>query len=275
VTFESEELPGIEELVQRVLALGTPDHGLRTLWFRGLPCDGHGLVPKLMRLTQDPKDLFDQEERLITRFRQRSLPFWPAGYPQDDWEHMFVMQHHGVPTRLLDWSENLFVGLYFALPTSAELHPGDDMPADHTCKPTLWCLDPVGWNRGAPHLQDFAEAVSIFTTSSPLLQPYQPATSDEKRTLMRHDTPVSLFGTHNSSRIVAQRGTFTIAGKGTNPMEHYAATTHSATVPVLWKFILDQPHDDLRRGLHRLGFSESMIFPDLPALARELAAEEF
>ena len=33
---------------------------------------------------------------------ERSLPFWAAGYPQGKWEHLFSMQHHGIPTRLLD-----------------------------------------------------------------------------------------------------------------------------------------------------------------------------
>lgn len=79
----------------------------------------------------------NREERLLTRFRQRILPFWPAGYPQDDREHLFVMQHNGVPTRLLDWSENFFVGLFFAI-GNADPHAGT-APADHTCRPTPWC----------------------------------------------------------------------------------------------------------------------------------------
>ena len=35
--------------------------------------------------------------------------YWPAGYPQNDWEHFFAMQHFGMPPRLLDWTENLLI----------------------------------------------------------------------------------------------------------------------------------------------------------------------
>lgn len=88
---------------------------------------------------------------------------------------------------------------------------------------------------------------------------------------MRHEAPVALFGSHNSARIVAQRGTFTIAGKGLNSLDHYMRPDGA---PTLTRFDIDMSRESLQRVLVAMGFTESMIFPDLPALARELAKTE-
>ncbi len=65
------------------------------------------------------------------------------------------MQHYGVPTRLLDWSENLFISVHFALVGAG----GTDEP------PVIWCLDPIGWNRAAPVLSEFGNAIQVLTTT--------------------------------------------------------------------------------------------------------------
>jgi len=184
---------------------------------------------------------------------------------------MFAMQHHGVPTRLLDWTENLFVGLYFAV--ASDKHGGhDDEPnGEPTCLPVIWCLDPVGWNRGVPQLRDYGSEISVLTTADDELDPYKPE-STRDRLRKRQNTPVAVYGTHNTARIVAQRGTFTVAGKEIAALETFADVVGDE--PVLWRISIDSPREGIRRDLGKLGFTETMIFPDLPGLARELDASE-
>jgi hypothetical protein len=213
------------------------------------------LLPSLLRDGKAAPDIFERERRLLTRFRQRSLPFWPGGYPQNDWEHLFAMQHHGIPTRLLDWSENLFVATHFALSgkiTEEKL-------------PVVWCIDPISWNRATPVLSEYGNHIHVLTTSEDESEPYRPETSRR-----RLKSPVAIFGTHNSNRIVAQRGTFMVWGEDTRKLEDFANESSA----MLWCFQINGDRHVLRKQLNALGFVETMIFPELTSLASELSRVE-
>lgn len=245
-------------LIDVALELGRANEG-EPLWHRGHTSKSHTLIPSLFRKLNDAEEIFDIERRLITRFRQRSLPYWPNGYPQNDWEHLFAMQHYGIPTRLLDWTENLLVALYFAaLPTVPEREV-DDTPA-------IWKISPARWNRNAKHLDEFDD-IGILTTDDEELKSYAPL---DRQLVQRHKVPLAIYGTHNSARIVAQRGAFSVAGKSLEPMEQFAVPE----VDALWKIDLLYPRDVMRNDLEVLGFAESMVFPDMVGLSKEITASE-
>src|SRR3954452_4462031 len=94
------------------------------LWHRGCgDFDNHPLSPSLFRhptKKNNTSDLLALENEMLVHFRQRSVPFIARPLRDDDWERLFFMQHFGIPTRLLDWSENPFVALYFALTSKSE-----------------------------------------------------------------------------------------------------------------------------------------------------------
>jgi hypothetical protein len=257
--IDDRTVDGIAGLLKEVLSIagGLPDD--RFLWFRGLTCVEHKLLPTLMRDGKSSEEVFDRERRLLTRFRQRSMAYWPAGYPQNDWEHLFAMQHFGMPTRLLDWSENLFVAAHFALGKSGgHAHEGD-------CLPIVWCVDPVEWNRSIPLLSEYGDAIQVLTTADGELEAYRPETN--KR---RSRSPVAMFGAHNSARIVAQRGTFMVWGNDPKDLETFG----SEQTARLWRIRIDGPRANLARDLRCLGFSETMVFPELPSLSTELTRTE-
>jgi hypothetical protein len=150
VPIEKRKVAGLTGLLQETLEICRTLPEGAFLWFRGLSRSQHELLPKIMRDGRTADEVFERELRLLTRFRQRSLAYWPEGYPQSDWEHLFAMQHFGLPTRLLDWSENLFVAAYFAL-----MAPDGPIPADAGL-PNVWCIDPVAWNRATRCCPDLA-----------------------------------------------------------------------------------------------------------------------
>lgn len=251
------------DLVEQVLALGTnPITGeKRRLWHRGHTSVSHALTPSLYRKITDADEIFKTERRLLTRFKQRSLPYWPAGYPQNDWEHLFAMQHYGIPTRLLDWSENLLVAMYFAaLPPSS---------GDVSAQPAIWTLDPVNWNAHVRQLLDFTD-IRILTTDSEELKAYAAIEREGQDLIQRYNTPLAIYGTHNSPRIVAQRGAFTVGGKSLDAMDTFAPDDPI----VLWKIVLDFDRAQMISDLDSLGFTESMVFPDLVGLSKEIASSE-
>lgn len=246
------------ELISAVLDLGKASEG-RPLWHRGHTSAEHTLTPSLYRKLASADDIFKTERRLLTRFRQRSLPYWPAGYPQNDWEHLFAMQHYGIPTRLLDWTENLLVGLYFAALPAEQLETS----------PAIWTLDPVSWNQSAKQLQDFTD-VGILTTDAEELKPYAAITREGQDLVQRYVTPLAIYGTHNSPRIVAQRGAFTVSGKSLDGLELLSPDSPTA----LWKITLNYDRAEMVSDLTTLGFAESMVFPDLVGLSKEITTTE-
>lgn len=262
-----EETPkSFQEFVELIEALQVKAKG--SMWYRGCGKSHYGLLPTLYRHETKKKleELGDLERKLITRFRQRSIPFHSRTLV-DDWDTLFFMQHYGVPTRLLDWTENPFIGFYFAVMTAPFSRPkrgGGTKDVVFREDAAVWVFCPVEWNSHALKHQKFNRG--ILTPGDEALKGYRPLTEFSGMNAY----PVALYGAHNSPRIVAQRGAFTIFGQDTRPME----TIHSAhdfPEQCLVKIKLSrQKLPKMRKCILRHGITESVVFPDLDGLAREI-----
>jgi len=232
------------------------------LWFRGAGRRSHELVPSLYRhpTTTKAGDFLNLERQLITRFRQRSIPYHTRDL-RDDWDALFFMQHYGVPTRLLDWTENPFTALHFALMTARR----ETTPARQRRYPgaaAVWVLNPTAWNQSA--LSWLSYSGGPLVTGDDPLEGYVSSPTSSLSPL-----PVAMYGAHNSPRIVAQQGVFTIFGEERKPME---ALVRSGAVSsdALSVFVIPAGMiDSLRTALLRHGITESTVYPDLEGIARE------
>ena len=90
-------------------------------FFRGVSDASYSLVPKLgrvdiarVRSAGLAGDIYEVEKTVIDTFKRGAPAFLPP-VSYSEWEWLALMQHHGAPTRLLDWSDSPMVALHFAV----------------------------------------------------------------------------------------------------------------------------------------------------------------
>jgi hypothetical protein len=115
------ELSTIEEYLK--LIKQTKEENIRSgnfkdFVFRGQTVDSP-LISKLGRL-KAKGDLLEVERKLLQEFKRTNPLLIEVHHPMDDWDYLTLGQHYGLPTRLLDWSNNALAALWFATAESPE-----------------------------------------------------------------------------------------------------------------------------------------------------------
>jgi len=129
--YPDSELKSVGDLPGRLKAMYPAD---QPVWFRGQADKDWKLESSLSRSAKT----LEAELALIKRFKQNALTFLTRR-PETDWDWLFLMQHYGVQTRLLDWTESPLVALYFVV---------NETP-HHNQDGALWCLLPNALNVNA------------------------------------------------------------------------------------------------------------------------------
>ena len=92
------------------------DHGPFSM-YRGQSNSEWQLIPSIGRMKMGKAIFVDWntfEEHLLNQFKKYSIPFLSTE-PKNDVDWLIIAQHHGLPTRMLDWTMNPLKGLFFAL----------------------------------------------------------------------------------------------------------------------------------------------------------------
>jgi len=217
--------------------------GKTVYWFRGHAQASWKLVPFVLRDYNKAS-----EHYLMARFRL-SAPTRYERCPelQDLARWICLMQHFGLPTRLLDWTASLMAAAFFAV--TYDPKPG---PA------AIWVLVPSELNKMSPERKEVTFSIH-GREAEPLLQ----IAFDGGEPV---DTVLAVLGQDVDLRMTIQQGAFTLHGDST-PLEEKAGVDRA-----LAKLIIpEKAKPTFDEELWVLGVRRSALFPDLSNLARDLA----
>jgi len=207
-------------------------------WYRGHAHSDWPLLPSILRR----KNGIKHERDLFAIFKTEGSHYLNHLSNPSSWEVLGVMQHHRVPTRLLDWTKNINVALFFALKTGA-------------ISPCLWIANPFSISRASTGLN------IIYDEADRVEFDYFEAVRDDH---WPYGLPFSMAPPYSSNRIAQQEGCFTVHGMCADPIERSNKDcVKKIKIPShLIKVI--------RSHLRDTGFNSHKLFPDADGLARKL-----
>ncbi|MCE9641038.1 MAG: FRG domain-containing protein [Betaproteobacteria bacterium] len=216
------------------------------LWFRGHSMAKWELIPTYHRLKNPPP-----ESVLINRFKQNANLLITQKMANDfDW--LFVMQHYGVPTRLLDWTESPLAGLFFAVTGHSK--------ADAS----LWALFPLRLNQQTTAKPDEVHFLPSFEDA--LVGNY--STLAIETSPAAGVLPLAVIATRNNARIQAQLGVFTICHHSKASLEKIGNGSHliEYRVPSASKA-------SIQAELRMLAVTKFQLFPELSSVGDLIRGE--
>lgn len=194
------------------------------------------LLPKLARLDLRG-EILNIEKLIIDEFRRTSRPL-SEFRPGDDWDLLALAQHHGLPTRLLDWTYSALAALWFTV---------KDTPCKNKNKTTengvVWLL--------TPEVEDFRTDTEQYgPLSNKITKIFRPKVI--------------------SRRISAQVSAFTVHKINKNGRV-IRFENHAKFKKKLLKIIVPPEHfPRIRHSLNILGVNNATLFPDIDGLCSHL-----
>lgn len=229
------------------------------LWFRGIARRELQLVPGTVWRGITDEGSFVEEFRV-------NLPAYASREYTDAWDIYCLMQHHGLPTRLLDWTKSPLAALFFALDFDEEAADTDQTPA-------VWILNPYALNKIAHNREalfvpkrDYRPSGFNWTVQSYLPENLLP---DYKHAPSMPLLPIAIEPPFSNSRITAQQGCFTVHGSSNIALDEVPGlAAHLQRID-----IAAEATGEMRLELEQLGFRAEWIYQDLDRLSRRIVRE--
>ncbi len=231
-------------------------------WFRGHASLGWKLQPSGLRGRQWGKHTCQDENESFEEFLTKAPALGaPESIRSNLWDGYFLMQHYGVPTRLLDWTENVLVATYFAL---AARQCGADA--------AIWMLDPYELNeRNDGFRKDEVISPGFIGNKArqrKKIDKWLPLSANRESHTIPPE-PLAVYPAYFARRIENQKSCFTIHGSEVRGLDKL----WKRGGPLLRIVIEGQNIAKIRSQLTDLGVDASSVYPDLDGLGMLLAAK--
>jgi hypothetical protein len=228
-------------------------------WFRGQIKKEWDLIPSLYRNDSniDPSlesNLLRDFKNLVT-LQLTHLPSLPL-------EWLFVMQHHGLPTRLLDWTEGHLIALFFAVLGPHDLSDG-----------AVWIFDPWSLNKKVIKLR----TVPSSNYFQGIEEYYMPSYNREGNMIIKANNPIAIRPSRITQRILSQKGVFTLHGNEKVSLNSFANVENKKTEGEKQfiryaKLVIDaNSKKSILKELFLAGVGHSICFPSLDGISAEIA----
>lgn len=282
------KIENVSQYIEQIIKLTNTDqdNSEMTFWFRGESSTEFEtpLVPNAYRVLSETlkhtknKKFFSQniksiEKNIDSEYYRKSFLYLKQGKVKNNFvNRYFLMQHYGIQTRLLDWSENALISLYFAVSSNKDKDG------------RIWILNPFEMNnitfqkilesdkncKMIPSLSDNYKRKKLINKAGKfrmkeISRRYLLMDFPNDNLLEKSYYPLAIYPPYIDSRLQFQSGCFTIFGNEINGF------THIDNPEILNNIIIDK--NSKQKMLHELsilGINENSVYPGLDGLGKSL-----
>ncbi len=237
--YSTVEIKSFDDYINQTTKLiSFEDKDNQLILYRGQEEDWP-LIPKIGRpIGPDACYSEKKESEIFNEFKRLSYPYLDSNFNDNDWNWLSLARHHNVPTRLLDWTENPLIALWFAC------YKKQENKSERVVWRFLVRLD---------ELIDTKNESPFCLKNTGVFKP-----------------------NHITKRITAQNGWFTVHHYSDNFKWDFPLESKKRTGKNLIKFIIaDDLRNDILKKLDIMGINSFSIFPDLEGLGNYLQWKYF